>query len=74
MQVDFTPEQEARLSQIANHDGVDANVLVQQAAIRMLKEDAEFREGVQRGIADADSGNFVESAEVWTKLQAILKR
>ena len=73
MQVDFTPEQEARLSQIADHNGVNANALVQQAALRILKEDDEFREGVQRGIADANCGNFVESAEVWTKLQAILK-
>ncbi len=63
MQVQFTPEQEAQLSQIASHNGTDAEELVKEAALRLLQEDARFRESVQRGIAAADRGEFVESSE-----------
>jgi hypothetical protein len=44
MEVDFTSEQEARLSQIADHSSTDLEQLVRKAALRLLEEDARFRE------------------------------
>ena len=38
MEVQFTPEQEARLSQIANYNGTPAEQLVKQAALRLSKK------------------------------------
>lgn len=73
MEVHFTPEQEARLSQIANHAGTDTERLVKDAALLLLEDDARFREGVQRGIAAAERGDFVESEEVWANVENILK-
>jgi len=40
MQVHFTPEQEARLAQIATNAGTDAERLVKEAALRLLEEEA----------------------------------
>jgi predicted transcriptional regulator len=68
MEVHFTPEQEAQLSQIANTEQ-----LVKDAALRLLQDDARFREGVKRGIAAAERGEFVEHAEVWANVEKILQ-
>jgi predicted transcriptional regulator len=73
MEVHFTPEQEAQLSQIASHSGTDAEQLVKDAGLRLLQEDARFREGVQRGIAAAERGEFVEPAELWANIEKILQ-
>jgi hypothetical protein len=43
MEVHFTPEQEAQLSQIASHAGKDTERLVKDAALRLLEQDARFR-------------------------------
>ncbi len=73
MELPFTPEQEAQLSQIATHAGTNAEHLVKDAALRLLEQDARFREGVQRGIAAAERGEFVEHEEVWAKVEEILR-
>ena len=61
MEVQFTPEQETRLSQIADHHGTDATQLVREAALRLLDENEQFRAAVREGIAAADRGEFVEA-------------
>lgn len=73
MEVRFTPEQEAQLSQLAAHEGTDAEHLVKDAALRLLAEDAEFRAGVQRGIEQADRGQFIEHEEVKARIERLLK-
>lgn len=64
MEVHFTTEQEARLAQIAAHEGTDTEHLVKDAALRLLDEDECFRAAVDEGIAAADRGEFVEDDEV----------
>ena len=64
MEVDFTPEQLADLSQIANHHGTSAAQLVKDAALRIVEDDAQFRAAVQRGIEQADRGEFIEEEEM----------
>lgn len=73
MEVHFTAEQEAQLSQIADHSGTDSEQLVKDAALRLLEEDARFCEAVDEGIAAADRGEFVEHEEVWANIQKILQ-
>jgi hypothetical protein len=58
MEVHFTPEQEAQLSQIASHAGTDTERLVKDAALRLLEQDARFRAAVREGIAQADRGSL----------------
>jgi hypothetical protein len=43
MEVHFTPEQEAQLSQIASRAGTDTERLVKDVALRLLERDARFR-------------------------------
>jgi len=59
MEVHFTPEQEAQLSHCQSR--------------RMLRDGARFREGVERGIAAGERGEFVEHAEVWANVEKILQ-
>lgn len=64
MEVHFTPEQEARLTQAAANSGTDAEQIVKDAAIRFLDEDERYRSVVLEGIAAADRGEFVDDDEV----------
>jgi predicted transcriptional regulator len=72
MEVHFTPEQEAQLSQIAAKAGTDAERLVKDAALRLLQEDARFRAAVREGIAQADRGEFIGEEEMDARLEQML--
>ena len=74
MEVQFTPDQEEQLFQIAMHAGTDAAHVVKNAALRVLEQDAKFRDGVNRGIAAADQGDFVEPEAVWANVEQMLQR
>lgn len=54
MEVHFTPEQEARLAQIATKAGTDTERLVKAAALRLLEADAGFRAGTPSGSVVAE--------------------
>lgn len=73
MDVQFTPEQELRLAQIASQAGTDASQLVKDAALRLLEEDARFRAAVLEGSAQADQGQFLEEAEMDTLFEQMLR-
>jgi predicted transcriptional regulator len=64
MQLDFTPEQLQRLSQLASHAGVDTEHLVKDAALRLLEQEEHFRAAVWEGIAEADRGEFIDDEDV----------
>ena len=72
MEVHFTPEQEAQLSQIASHAGKDTERLVKDAALRLLEPDARFRAAVREGIAQADRQEFVEEEEMDARIERML--
>ena len=73
MEVDFTPEQEAQLAQIATSEGTEPERLVKDAALRLLQEDARFRAAVREGIAQADRGEFIEENEMDARLEQMLR-
>lgn len=73
MEVHFTPEQEARLAQIARTTGDAAEELVKDAALRLLEQDARFRAAVQEGIAQADRGELVEEDEMDARFEQMLR-
>jgi predicted transcriptional regulator len=72
MEVHFTPEQEARLSQLASYAGTDTEQLVKDAALRLVEDDVEFRAGVRRGLAQADRGELIEHEDVKTRIRRAL--
>ena len=72
MEVHFTPEQEAQLSEIASHAGTDTERLVKDAALRLLKQDARFRAAVRKGMAQADLEEFIEEEEMDARIERML--
>jgi predicted transcriptional regulator len=73
MEVHFTPEQEAQLSQIATQSGTDTERLVKDAALRLLVQEDRFRAAVREGIAQADRGEFLEEADMDSCLEQMLR-
>jgi hypothetical protein len=64
MEVHFTPEQEARLSQIAGRAGTDTERLVKDAGLRLLEQDSRFRAAAREGIAQAGREEFSGGGEM----------
>jgi predicted transcriptional regulator len=73
MEVHFTPEQEAQLSEIASHAGIDAEYLVKKAALRLLERDARFRATVRKGLEQADRGDFVDEHEMQSRIERMIQ-
>ena len=73
MNVHFTPEQEARLAEIATHAGTVPERLVTNVVARYLDEEAGFLAAVERGIAAAERGEFIEEEEMDARLEAMFK-
>jgi predicted transcriptional regulator len=72
MEVHFTPEQEARLAEIAGQAGTDPEQLVKNAALRLLERDARFQSAVRKGIEQADRGEFVPDDEMEARIERML--
>lgn len=73
MEVHFTPEQEAELQRSAASEGKDAAQMVEEAMARILEHRAQFIEGVERGIAVGDRGDFVQHEEVVNRTERLLE-
>ena len=72
MEVHFTPEQVAKLSDIAEHDGVDTEQLVKYAALQLLEGDERFRAAVRKGLEQADRGEFIEEEKMDNRVKQML--
>jgi predicted transcriptional regulator len=73
MNVQFTPEQEAQLAQIANKAGTIPERLVTNVVARYLDEEARFLAAVEKGVAAAERGEFIEEEEMDARLEAMFK-
>jgi predicted transcriptional regulator len=73
MEVHFTPEEQARLAQIAIQAGTQPERLVKDAALRLIEEDARFRAAVREGIAQADRGELIEEEEMDARFEQMLR-
>jgi predicted transcriptional regulator len=71
MEVHFSPDVETRLQQLAFANGKDAEQLVKDTVTRMLENQARFIAEVQRGIEQADHGEFVEHKEVRNRIDRL---
>jgi predicted transcriptional regulator len=71
MEVHFSPDVETRLQQVASANGKDAEQLVKDTVVRMLESQARFIAGVQRGIEQADRGEFVEHKDVLNRIDRL---
>jgi predicted transcriptional regulator len=64
MEVKLSPELEARLRRKAAEQGRDSQSLVQEAVERFVSYDEWFIREVEKGLAAADRGEFVDHEEV----------
>ena len=64
MEVDLTPDLEAKLSRLAAEQGRDTRALVREALERFLDYDEWFAREVEKGVAAADRGALSEHADI----------
>ena len=64
MEVDFTPELQNKLAQLAAEQGRDTKALVREAVERFVNHDKWFIREVEKGLAAADQGEFIEHEEI----------
>ena len=64
MPLNLPPELESKLARIAAERGCDADALARKAIERFLYYDAWFVQEVNKGLAAADRGDFIEHDEV----------
>jgi predicted transcriptional regulator len=73
MEVYFTPEQQARLAQIATKTGTVPERLVMNVVVHYLEQESRFLAAVEKGIAAADRGEFIEEEEMDIRLETMFK-
>jgi predicted transcriptional regulator len=73
MEVQFTPEQQAQLSQIATKAGTLPERLVMNVVARYLDGEAHFLAAVEKGLAAAERGEFIEEEEMDARVEAMFK-
>ena len=73
MEVQFEPDVQAQLNQFAASQGKAAAQVVEETVARMLQRQAQFIEGVNRGIAAAKRGDLIEHAEVVERINGLLR-
>ena len=73
MEVHFTPEQQAQLAQMATKAGTAPERLVTKVVAQYLDEEARFLAAVEKGIAAAERGEFIEEAEMDARLEAMFR-
>jgi predicted transcriptional regulator len=73
MKILFTPEQYARLTQIATKAGTVPERLVTDVVARYLDEETRFLSAVEKGLAAAERGEFIEEDDMDARLEAMFK-
>jgi len=74
MEVQFTPDVQAKLEQIATKAGTVPERLVTNVVTRYVDEEARFLAAVEKGLAAAERGEFIEEEAMDARLQAMFKR
>ncbi|HTR23751.1 MAG TPA: hypothetical protein VMI10_07180 [Terriglobales bacterium] len=73
MDVQFTPDVQAKLEQMAVNAGTVPEKLVTNVITRYVDEEARFLAAVEKGLAAAERGEFIEEEEMAARLQAMSK-
>jgi predicted transcriptional regulator len=68
MEVPLNPDLQAKLVQLASQQGRETEALVVEAVERLVNYDEWFIREVEKGIAAADRGEFIEHSEVRRRL------
>lgn len=72
MEVHFSPEQQAQITQVATKAETTPEQLVTNVVVRYLGEEARFLAAVEKGLQAAARGEFIEE-EMDARLEATFK-
>ncbi len=64
MEIQLTPDLEAKLARLSAERGRDTQALVQEAVERLVDYEEWFLRQVEQGLAAADRGEFVEHEDI----------
>jgi len=64
MEVDLTPDLEAKLARLAAEQGRDTRALVLEAVERLVNYDEWFVREVEKGLSAADRGELIDHEEI----------
>ena len=73
MDLHVNPDLQAKLVHLAAQQGRDTGALVQDALARYIEDQTRFLEGVERGIAASERGEFIEEDEMDARVAEMLK-
>jgi predicted transcriptional regulator len=73
MEVQFSPDVQARLKQRATQEGMAPDEVVRDVVARDFEEEDRFVEAVKRGEAALERGEFLTHEQVGERLQRFLK-
>ena len=73
MEVHLSPDQIARLTQLASEKGRAADTLAQEAISRYLEEEARFVEAVKLGEAELERGEHLTDEEAGARIERLLQ-
>ena len=74
MEINLSPELQAKLERIASQQGRDSQSLVHEAVERLVGYDEWFIQQVEKGLAQIDRGEVLEHEEVAARLENLIAR
>jgi predicted transcriptional regulator len=74
MEIELSPELQAKLERIASQQGRDTKSLVKEAVERLVRYDEWFLRQVEIGLAQADRGESLEDKEVAARMENLIAR
>ena len=74
MEIELSPELQAKLDRIAAEQGRDTKSLVKEAVERLVGYDEWFLRQVEIGLAQADRGELLEDNEVAARIENLITR
>jgi predicted transcriptional regulator len=74
MEIELSPELQAKLDRIASEQGRDTKSLVKEAVERLVGYDEWFLRQVEIGLAQADRGDLLEDNEVAARMENLITR
>jgi hypothetical protein len=72
MVLHLTPEQETRLAELAQHQGVSVDALLTDVALGLLDEDERERRIILQRIEQANRGEFIEEDKMDRRVKTML--
>lgn len=74
MEVNLSPELQAKLERVAEQQGRNKESLVREAVERLLGYDDWFVREVEKGLAQIERGEVLDHKEVGIRLKKLLKQ